>query len=255
MLKPVPPTMVDTTVVDMDMVDSVDTDTVDTTVTDMADTVALTDMEDTTTARGPLMPNQRPQLKPHPKPRLMPKLPLMPTTDTTAVDTDTVTDTVLVTDTDTVLDTAVTTVMVVSMADTVADTDTDTDTTTARGPLMPNPLLKPHPRSMLKPLLTMVDTTVTVDTVMVDTAVDTHTVMANRNCFRLEYLAIFLIPPFGAFETYTTALCNITETVFFFMKKLLQNSYLDPIVIKNSQKMPISKKWDPCNIIRTALRL
>merc|ERR1711935_940971 len=85
MLKPVPPTMVDTMAVDTDMVDTM--------VTDMADTVALTDMEDTTTARGPLMPNQRPQLKPHPKPRLMPKLPLMPTTDTTAVDTDTVTDT------------------------------------------------------------------------------------------------------------------------------------------------------------------
>merc|ERR1712238_564148 len=106
----------------------------------MADTVALTDMEDTTTARGPLMP----------------------TTDTTAVDTDTVTDT------DTVLDTAVTTVMVVFMADTVVDTDTvthtDTDTTTARGPLMLNPLLKPHPRLMLMPLLTMVDT-MAVDTV------------------------------------------------------------------------------------------
>merc|ERR1712238_155140 len=82
-------------------------------------------------------------------------------------------------------------------------------TTTARGPLMPNPLLKPHPRPMLKPLLTMVDTTVmvdtavdtdtvdtmAVDTVMVDTAVDTHTVMANRNCFRLEYLAIFFNNP------------------------------------------------------------
>merc|ERR1712086_405777 len=89
------------------------------------------------------------------------------------------------------------------MADTV-DT-TDTDTTTARGPLMPNPLLKPHPRPMLKPLLTMVDTTVTVDTmavdtVMVDTAVDTHMVMANRNCFRLEYLAIFLITPLWSFR-------------------------------------------------------
>merc|ERR1711956_202070 len=128
----------------------------------------------------------------HPKPTLMPKLPLMPTTDTTAVDTDTVTDTVLVTDTVTVLDTAVTTVMVVFMADTV-DT-TDTDTTTARGQLMPNPLLKPHPRPMLKPLLTM------VDTVMVDTAVDTDTVMANRNCFRLEYLAIFLITPLWSFR-------------------------------------------------------
>merc|ERR1711956_107308 len=130
-------------------------------------------------------------------------------------------------------------------------------TTTARGPLMPNPLLKPHPRPMLKPLLTMVDTTVmvdtavdtdtmgtmVVDTVMVDTAVDTHTVMANRNCFRLEYLAIFLIPPFGTFETYTTALCNITETVFFFYEKIVTKlSYLDPIVIKNNQKMPLSKK-------------
>merc|ERR1712129_142575 len=93
---------------------------------------------------------------------------------------------------------------------------------------------------------TAVDTdtvdTMAVDTVMVDTAVDTHTVMANRNCFRLEYLAIFLITPLGAFETYTTALCNITETVFFFMKKLLQNSYLDPIVIKNSQKCRFQKR-------------
>merc|ERR1712021_142196 len=96
------------------------------------------------------------------------------------VGTDTVWDT---TDTDTVWDT-------------VATTDTDIPvltvmpTTTARGLLMPNLKPKPHPRPMLKPLLTMVDTTV-----MVDTAVDTHTVMANRNCFRLEYLAIFLITP------------------------------------------------------------
>merc|ERR1711935_1052621 len=95
--------------------------------------------------------------------------------------TDTVWDT---TDTDTVWDT-------------VATTDTDIPvltvmptTTSARGLLMPNLKLKPHPRPMLKPLLTMVD-----NTVMVDTAVDTHTVMANRNCFRLEYLAIFLITP------------------------------------------------------------
>merc|ERR1712008_609302 len=113
-------------------------------------------------------------------------------------------------------------VMVVFMADTVVDTDTvthtDTDTTTARGPLMLNPLLMPHPRPMLMPLLTMVDTmavdtvmvdtavdtdtvdTMAVDTVMVDTAVDTPTVMANRNCFRLEYLAIFLITPLWSFR-------------------------------------------------------
>merc|ERR1712153_176176 len=119
----------------------------------------------------------------------------MPGTDTMVVDTDMVPDTMAVTVavTDTVWDTTDTD----TVWDTVATTDTDIPvltvmpTTTARGPLMPNPLLKPHPRPMLKlkPLLTMVDTTV-----MVDTAVDT-TVMANRNCFRLEYLAIFLITP------------------------------------------------------------
>merc|ERR1712008_434439 len=98
--------------------------------------------------------------------------------------TDTVWDT---TDTDTVWD-------IVATTDTDIPVLTVMPTTTARGPLMPNTLLKPHPRPMLKPLLTMVDTTV-----MVDTAVDTHTVMANRNCFRLEYLAIFLITPLWSF--------------------------------------------------------
>merc|ERR1719162_2041 len=89
------------------------------------------------------------------------------------MDTDTVTDTVLVTDTDTVLDNAVTMVdtPLTDMVDTVVHTDTDT--TTARGPLMPNPLLKPHPRPMLKPLLTMVDLTDT-DTAVVTDTVDTE---------------------------------------------------------------------------------
>merc|ERR1712008_554887 len=76
-------------------------------------------------------------------------------------------------------------------------------TTTVRGPLMPNPLLKPHPRPMLKPLLTMVDTTVMVDTAVDTDTVDTtavDTVMVNRNCFRLEYLAIFLITPLWSFR-------------------------------------------------------
>merc|ERR1712238_47631 len=153
----------------------------------------------------------------------MPKPPLMPGTDIMVVDTDMVdtmgtpdTMAVTVVVTDTVWDTTDTD----TVWDTVATTDTDLPvltvmlTTTARGPLMPNPLLKPHPRPMLKPLLTMVDTTVmvdtavdtdtvdtmAVDTVMVDTAVDTHTVMANRNCFRLEYLAIFLITPLWSFR-------------------------------------------------------
>merc|ERR1712008_43599 len=136
----------------------------------------------------------------HPKPMLMPKPPLMPGTDTMVVDTDMVPDTMAVTVvvTDTVWDTTDTD----TVWDTVATTDTDIPvltvmpTTTARGPLMPNPLLKPHPRPMLKPLLTMVDT-MAVDTVMVDTAV---MVMANRNCFILEYLAIFLIIPLWSFR-------------------------------------------------------
>merc|ERR1712037_27321 len=76
----------------------------------------------------------------------------------------------------------------------------------------------------------------------------------HKTVIECNILPFFKQPPFGAFETYTTALCNITETVFF-MKKLLQNSYLDPIVIKNSQKMPLSKKRDLCNIIRTTLWL
>merc|ERR1712086_921016 len=120
----------------------------------------------------------------------------------TVVVTDTVWDT---TDTDTVWDT-------------IATTDTDIPvltvmptTTSARGLLMPNLKPKLHPRPMPKPLLTMVDTTVmvdtavdtdTVDTMVVDTVmVDTaDTVMANRNCFRLEYLAIFLITPLWSFR-------------------------------------------------------
>merc|ERR1711956_137623 len=84
--------------------------------------------------------------------------------------------------------------------------------------------------------------TMVVDMVMVDTAVDTHTVMANRNCFRLEYLAIFLTPPFGAFETYTTALCNITENCVFFYEKIVIKLIFGPIVIKNSQKCQFQKK-------------
>merc|ERR1712153_289870 len=107
---------------------------------------------------------------------------------------------------------------------------------------------------------TAVDTdtvdTMVVDTVMVDTAVDTHTVMANRNCFRLEYLAIFFNnPPLELSKPTLLPSAILLKLCFFFMKKLLQNSYLDPIVIKNNQKMPISKKRDLCSIIHTALWL
>jgi hypothetical protein len=69
-------------------------------------------------------------------------------------------------------------------------------------------------------------------------------------------LPFFKQPPFGAFETYTTALCNITENCVFFMKKIVTKLIFGPIVIKKSQKMPLSTKRDLCNnIIRTALWL
>merc|ERR1712086_1172034 len=117
--------------------------------------------------------------------------------DTMVVDTDMALDTMAVTvaDTDTVWDT-------------VATTDTDIPvltvmpTTTARGPLMPNPLHTMVDTTVMVDTAVDTDTvdTMAVDTVMVDTAVDTHTVMANRNCFRLEYLAIFLITPLWSFR-------------------------------------------------------
>merc|ERR1712051_921569 len=137
------------------------------------------------------------------------KLPLMPGTDTTVWDTVATTDTVWdTTDTDTVWDTVDTT-------DTDIPVLTDTTTTTARGLLMLN--LKPNPKPKLMPPLmlgtdTMVDTT---DTVM-DTDTDTT---VKKTVIECNILPFFKQPPFGAFETYTTALCNITETVFF-MKKL-----------------------------------
>merc|ERR1712051_1052519 len=108
-----------------------------------------------------------------------------------------------------------------------------TDTTTARGLLMPN--LKPNPKpKLIPPLMLGTDTMAVTDTdmaedTMVDTT-DTHTdTTVKKTVLECNILPFFKQPPFGAFETYTTALCNITETVFFFMKKLLQNSYLDPL--------------------------
>merc|ERR1712156_1417606 len=76
-----------------------------------------TDMDSVTSARGPLMPN----------PRLMPMPLLMLTTDTTAMDTVT----------DMVSDTAVTTVDTTDIPDMLMVHTV----TSARGPLMPTPLL------------------------------------------------------------------------------------------------------------------
>merc|ERR1719460_2592771 len=147
MLKPLPPTMVDTMAVDTVM----DTDTVWVTVDTMVDTTAMDFMDTvptdtvTTWARGPLMPN----LRPHPKPMLMLPLPTM-------VDTMAVTDTVLV-------DT-----MAVMLVILIVLTDTDTDTL-ARGLLMPNPML-------MLPLMPTMDTmAVDTDTVMAVMVLDTDT--------------------------------------------------------------------------------
>merc|ERR1719460_2964943 len=128
MLKPLPPTMVDTMAVDTVM----DTDTVWVTVDTMVDTTAMDFMDTvptdtvTTWARGPLMPN----LRPHPKPMLMLPLPTM--VDTMAVDTDTVMA-VMVLDTDTV--------------DTVDTMAVDTDTVTTVKLLLKQQIFKaifPH---------------------------------------------------------------------------------------------------------------
>merc|ERR1712051_823461 len=65
-----------------------------------------------------------------------------------------------------------------------------------------------------------------------------------KTVLECNILPFFKQPPFGAFETYTTALCNITETVFFY-EKIVTKLIFGPIVIKNSQKMPLSKKKGP----------
>merc|ERR1719219_3305727 len=147
---------------------AVDTDTVDTDIVDTEDMA-------TTEARGPLMLNPRLKLMPLPNPMLMLTLGAMdimaiPTdTDTTAIPTVISAKDLLMPNLrlrlrlmlgDTVM--VDTTVMAVL-------TDTDMDTvTSARGPLMPNPRLRPNPGDT-----TAVDTdTDTADTDMVDT-VDT----------------------------------------------------------------------------------
>merc|ERR1719183_3341522 len=132
-----------------------------------------------------------------------------------------------------------------------------TDTTTARGLLMLN--LKPNPKpKLIPPLMLGTDTMAVTDTDMAeDTMVDTTDTLTDtdtdttvkKTVLECNILPFFKQPPFGAFETYTTALCNITETVFFY-EKIVTKLIFGPIVIKNSQKMPLSTQRDLCNIIR-----
>merc|ERR1740129_331430 len=191
---------------------------------------------------------------------LMPKLPLMPGTDITVWDTVDTTDTVWdTTDMDTVWDT-------------VDTTDTDipvlmvtTDTTSARGLLMPNlkPMLMPK---LIPPLMRGTDTmagdtdTDMADHTMVDTTdtvTDTDTDTTVKNCFFDVISCHFLNnPPFELSKPTLLPSAILLKTVFFFMKKIVTKLIFGPIVIKNSQKMPLSTKRDLCNnIIRTALWL
>merc|ERR1719273_1458441 len=128
-------------------------------------------------------------------------------------------------------------------------TDT-TDTTLARGLLMLN--LKPKPK--LIPLLMLGTDTMAVDTTGMaeDTMADTmDTVMdmdtdttVKKTVLECNILPFFKQPPFGAFETYTTALCNITENCVFY-EKIVTKLIFGPIVIKNSLKMPLFFKKGP----------
>merc|ERR1712086_1228547 len=105
---------------------------------------------------------------------------------------------------------------------------TDTDTTTARGLLMLN--LKPRPKpKLILPLMLGTDTMAVA------------TVMANR-FLNSNILPFFLNNPPLELSKPKLLPSAILLKLCFFMKKLLQNSYLDPIVIKNRQKMPLSKK-------------
>merc|ERR1712083_883987 len=107
------------------------------------------------------------------------------------------------------------------------------------------PNLKPKP--MLIPLL-MLGTDTMADHTMVDTMdtvmdMDTDTTV-KKTVLECNILPFFKQPPFGAFETYTTALCNITENCVFY-EKIVTKLIFGPIVIKNSQKMPLFLKKGP----------
>merc|ERR1712051_575139 len=137
-----------------------------------------------------------------------------------------------------------------------------TDTTSARGLLMPN--LKP----MLMPPLMLGTDTMAVDTdtgmadhTMVDTTdtvtdTDTDTDTTVKNCFFNVISCHFLNnPPLELSKPTLLPSAILLKTVFFY-EKIVTKLIFGPIVIKNSQKMPLSTKRDLCNnIIRTALWL
>merc|ERR1712228_809640 len=134
-----------------------------------------------------------------------------------------------------------------------------TDTTLARGLPMPN--LKPKPK--LIPLLMLgTDTMDTLDITGMaeDTMVDTmDTVMdTDTGVKKLFWNVIschFFKQPLELSKPTLLPSAILLKTVFF-LSKIVTKLIFGPIVIKNSQKMPLFfKKRDLCNIIRTALWL
>merc|ERR1719330_1928401 len=139
-----------------------------------------------------------------------------------------------------------------------------TDTTSARGLLMPNlkPMLMPK---LIPPLMLGMDTmAVDTDTGMADhtmvdttdTVTDTDTDTTVKNCFFNVISCHFLNnPPLELSKLTLLPSAILLKTVFFY-EKIVTKLIFGPIVIKNSQKMPLSTKRDLCNnIIRTALWL
>merc|ERR1740116_846231 len=124
-----------------------------------------------------------------------------------------------------------------------------TDTTSARGLLMPNlkPMLMPK---LIPPLMLGTDTTVVdtdtgmADHTMVDTT-DTDTTVKNC-CFDVISCHFLNNPPLELSKPTLLPSAILLKTVFFFYEKFVTKLIFGPIVIKNSQKMPLSTKRDLC---------
>merc|ERR1719500_1162050 len=127
---------------------------------------------------------------------------------------------------------------------------------------MPNlkPMLMPK---LIPPLMLGTDTMAVTDTGMADhtmvdttdTVTDTDTDTTVKNCFFNVISCHFLNnPPLELSKPTLLPSAILLKTVFFY-EKIVTKLIFGPIVIKNSQKMPLSTKRDLCNIIRTALWL
>merc|ERR1719330_2133048 len=130
-----------------------------------------------------------------------------------------------------------------------------TDITSARGLLMPNlkPMLMPK---LIPPLMLGTDTmAVDTDTGMADhTMVDTTDTVTDmdtdttvKNCFFNVISCHFLNnPPLELSKPTLLPFAILLKTVFFFYEKIVTKLIFGPIVIKNSQKMPLFLKKGTC---------